>query len=209
MSLLMDALKRAEASKQEAARAAAGHEVPPAAGADITLEPLAVSGAGGTSLPELAAHIEALDADLATTPAATPATGTAGAAGTRHPGARRRQAGRSTQCLRRQAAGAAVAAPDVAGAGHPRCRDGRHRGLRFLSDAIAGQRFADAARRRARHDRPAPAPARRPAAGPAIEPAGGASQFGPDFAVDRSSPACCRIATGPFLPRRIRRHATR
>jgi len=68
MSLLRDALKRAEASKQEAARAAAGHEVPPAAGADITLEPLAVSGAGGTSLPELAAHIEALDADLATTP---------------------------------------------------------------------------------------------------------------------------------------------
>ena len=68
MSLLMDALKRAEASKQEAARAAAGHEVPPAAAADITLEPLAVSGAGSTSLPELAAHIDALDADLATTP---------------------------------------------------------------------------------------------------------------------------------------------
>ena len=68
MSLLMDALKRAEASKQEAARAAAGHEAPPTAAGDMTLEPLAASGAGGTTLPELAAHIDALDADLAATP---------------------------------------------------------------------------------------------------------------------------------------------
>ncbi len=68
MSLLMDALKRAEASKQEAARAAAGHEAPPTAAGDMTLEPLTASGAGGPSLPELAAHIDALDADLATTP---------------------------------------------------------------------------------------------------------------------------------------------
>ncbi len=68
MSLLMDALKRAEASKQEAARAAAGHEAPPTAAGDITLEPLAAAGVGGTTLPELAAHIEALDADLAATP---------------------------------------------------------------------------------------------------------------------------------------------
>ncbi len=64
----MDALKRAEASKQEAARAAAGHEAPPTAAGDMSLEPLAASGAGGTSLPELAAHIDALDADLAATP---------------------------------------------------------------------------------------------------------------------------------------------
>jgi tetratricopeptide (TPR) repeat protein len=68
MSLLMDALKRAEASKQEAARAAAGHEEPPTAAGDMSLQPLAASGAGGTSLPELAAHIDALDADLAATP---------------------------------------------------------------------------------------------------------------------------------------------
>lgn len=67
MSLLMDALKRAEASKQQAARAAAGHEAPPTAAGDMSLEPLAASGAG-TSLPELAAHIDALDADLAATP---------------------------------------------------------------------------------------------------------------------------------------------
>ena len=68
MSLLMDALKRAEASKQEAARAAAGHEAPPTAVGDMSLEPLAASSTGGTTLPELAAHIEALDADLAATP---------------------------------------------------------------------------------------------------------------------------------------------
>ena len=68
MSLLMDALKRAEASKQEAARAAAGHETPPVAAGEMSLEPRAAPGAGGTSLPELAAHIDALDADLATTP---------------------------------------------------------------------------------------------------------------------------------------------
>ncbi len=68
MSLLMDALKRAEASKQEAARAAAGHEAPPTAAGDMSLEPLVASSTGGTTLPELAAHIEALDADLAATP---------------------------------------------------------------------------------------------------------------------------------------------
>ena len=68
MSLLMDALKRAETSKQEAARAAAGHEAPPMAVGDMSLEPLVASSTGGTTLPELAAHIEALDADLAATP---------------------------------------------------------------------------------------------------------------------------------------------
>ena len=68
MSLLMDVLKRAEASKQEAARATAGHETPPVAAGEMSLKPRAAPGAGGTSLPELAAHIDALDADLATTP---------------------------------------------------------------------------------------------------------------------------------------------
>lgn len=79
MSLLMDALKRAETSKQEAARAAAGHEVPPAAAGGLSLEPLATPGSIATaSLPDLAAHIDALDADLAATAPpprrATPAT---------------------------------------------------------------------------------------------------------------------------------------
>ncbi len=79
MSLLMDALKRAETSKQEAARAAAGHEVPPATAGGLSLEPLATPGSIATaSLPDLATHIEALDADLAATAPpprrATPAT---------------------------------------------------------------------------------------------------------------------------------------
>ncbi len=66
MSLLMDALKRAETSKREAARAAAGHEVPtqPATGT-LSLEPLAPGGGDTRPLPDLAAHIDALDADLA------------------------------------------------------------------------------------------------------------------------------------------------
>jgi len=69
MSLLMDALKRAETSKQEAARAAAGHDVPPTAAGGLSLEPLATPGSIATaSLPDLAAHIDALDADLAATP---------------------------------------------------------------------------------------------------------------------------------------------
>jgi len=78
MSLLMDALKRAETSKQEARRAAAeavGHEKPPADAGDLSLEPI-----GGTpqpgksmSLPDLAAHIDALDAELSIAPQPPPA----------------------------------------------------------------------------------------------------------------------------------------
>lgn len=64
----MDALKRAETSKREAALAAAGNEVPPAAASSLSLEPLATSGSIATaSLPDLAAHFDALDADLAAT----------------------------------------------------------------------------------------------------------------------------------------------
>jgi Tfp pilus assembly protein PilF len=69
MSLLMDALKRAEASKKEAQRAAAENPppatpAPPAGG--LSLEPLSGAGApGGKSLPDLADHIAALDAELA------------------------------------------------------------------------------------------------------------------------------------------------
>ena len=67
MSLLMDALKRAETSKQEAARAAAGHEVPASAAGALSLEPLTTPPGTTGSLPDLAAHIDALDADLAAT----------------------------------------------------------------------------------------------------------------------------------------------
>jgi tetratricopeptide (TPR) repeat protein len=67
MSLLMDALKRAETSKQEAARAAAGHEVPAQAVGALSLEPLTTPPGTSGSLPDLAAHIDALDADLAAT----------------------------------------------------------------------------------------------------------------------------------------------
>jgi len=79
MSLLMDALKRAETSKQEARRAAAeavGHETLPADVLDLSLEPLGEMPQPGKSksLPDLAAHIDALDAELSITPQAQPTT---------------------------------------------------------------------------------------------------------------------------------------
>lgn len=67
MSLLMDALKRAEASKEAAARVTGQGATPPSAADGLSLEPLSVAAPGGSSLPELAAHIDALDADLAAT----------------------------------------------------------------------------------------------------------------------------------------------
>ena len=68
MSLLMDALKRAETSKQEAARAAAAQGKPAPAADGLSLEPLpAPSGSAAGALPDLASHIDALDADLAAT----------------------------------------------------------------------------------------------------------------------------------------------
>ena len=76
MSLLMDALKRAETSKQEARRAAAeavGNEAPPADAGDLSLEPLGGTPQPGKSLPDLAAHIDALDAELSITPQPPPA----------------------------------------------------------------------------------------------------------------------------------------
>lgn len=68
MSLLMDALKRAETSKQEAARAQAGRDAPPAAGETLSLEPIAGEAPAFASspLPDLAKHRDAVDADLAT-----------------------------------------------------------------------------------------------------------------------------------------------
>ncbi|KAB2928180.1 MAG: tetratricopeptide repeat protein [Dechloromonas sp.] len=65
MSLLMDALKRAESSKQEAARQQAGKEPAAGAGEGLTLAPLGDAPAINQPLPDLASHIEAVDADLA------------------------------------------------------------------------------------------------------------------------------------------------
>lgn len=70
MSLLMDALKRAESSKQEAARAQSGREVPPPPGGELSLEPVSANEpekGAGSPLPDLAKHRDAVDADLAKT----------------------------------------------------------------------------------------------------------------------------------------------
>src|SRR5574343_387819 len=81
MSLLMDALKRAETTKQEAARSQLAPSSSPASSDLLSLEPMAVEGANGSTnpLPDLATYIEAVDADLASTPlpAARTATGQA------------------------------------------------------------------------------------------------------------------------------------
>ena len=68
MSLLMDALKRAEANKQDANRAVGGKEEP-AAGSGLSLEPIAQepTKAAHPPLPDLATHLDAVDADLAGT----------------------------------------------------------------------------------------------------------------------------------------------
>ncbi|PKO34239.1 MAG: hypothetical protein CVU34_09510 [Betaproteobacteria bacterium HGW-Betaproteobacteria-7] len=76
MSLLMDALKRAESSKQEAARQQAGKgTAAPAADEGLTLAPLAgeTPTAPNRPLPDLATHIDAVDADLARSAQARPA----------------------------------------------------------------------------------------------------------------------------------------
>lgn len=69
MSLLMDALKRAESSKQEAARALAGRDANPLPGEALSLEPVAAEApkVASSPLPDLAKHIDAVDADLAKT----------------------------------------------------------------------------------------------------------------------------------------------
>lgn len=70
MSLLMEALKRAETSKQEAARRLAGGDSTPASGEKLSLEPLPAgrSKTAFNPLPDLATHLDAVDADLATAP---------------------------------------------------------------------------------------------------------------------------------------------
>lgn len=72
MSLLMDALKRAETSKLEAARNSSGKEALPQAG-ELSLEPLGQTKVrpGSTPLPDLAEHIDAVDAELNHTASAT------------------------------------------------------------------------------------------------------------------------------------------
>lgn len=67
MSLLMDALKRAETSKQDAARALTGKDATPSGGENLSLEPVAMGKPRGGSnpLPDLASHLDAVDADLA------------------------------------------------------------------------------------------------------------------------------------------------
>ncbi|AXS80758.1 tetratricopeptide repeat protein [Dechloromonas sp. HYN0024] len=76
MSLLMDALKRAESAKQESARNAQGGLLPTTA--DLILEPITSDPAKGSAnpLPDLALHLAAVDADLAqsaTVPESRPA----------------------------------------------------------------------------------------------------------------------------------------
>src|SRR5574343_91154 len=66
MSLLMDALRRAEAAKQEPGRAP--YSLPNAAADEgMSLEPIPgdVSRGNANPLPDLAAHLDAVDADLA------------------------------------------------------------------------------------------------------------------------------------------------
>ncbi len=67
MSLLMDALKRAEASKQEAMRNQSEAMSASDSAPSLSLEPLpdAPLKAQGKSLPDLASHLDAVDADLA------------------------------------------------------------------------------------------------------------------------------------------------
>ena len=83
MSLLMDALKRAETAKQEAARAQFGIAPATSPESTLSLEPLGgdTGSAATNPLPDLANYIDAVDADLASTPLPrTPASPTQNAA---------------------------------------------------------------------------------------------------------------------------------
>lgn len=67
MSLLMDALKRAETSKQDAAKALTSKDVAPSGGENLSLEPASKDRSRdiGNPLPDLARHRDTVDADLA------------------------------------------------------------------------------------------------------------------------------------------------
>ena len=69
MSLLMDALKRAELAKQEAARAQFGLPPNTPSESKLSLEPISSdkSSTPTNPLPDLASYIDAVDADLAST----------------------------------------------------------------------------------------------------------------------------------------------
>ena len=73
MSLLMDALRRAENAKQESARNPLGATLPTAADL-LSLEPISPEPAKGAPnpLPDLATHLAAVDADLAKSAAPEP-----------------------------------------------------------------------------------------------------------------------------------------
>ncbi|HTZ00307.1 MAG TPA: tetratricopeptide repeat protein [Rhodocyclaceae bacterium] len=64
MSLLMDALKKAEQAKQAAQPAQPGSEAPAAPPADLQLEPLHPPAGPPAALPELPSHMEAIEAEL-------------------------------------------------------------------------------------------------------------------------------------------------
>ena len=79
MSLLLDALKKAEEAKRQGAAGKAGEgeaaPVPPVARVDLALEPVAPApatppqkAASGSPLPDLSAHLASVDADLAAIP---------------------------------------------------------------------------------------------------------------------------------------------
>ncbi|MBL8390863.1 MAG: hypothetical protein JNN21_03200, partial [Candidatus Accumulibacter sp.] len=74
MSLLMDALKRAEEAKRLAAAGAQpAAPAAPAAAPELSLDPLdAPATTAGRSLPPLSQHLDSLDADLAASAAAPP-----------------------------------------------------------------------------------------------------------------------------------------
>ena len=73
MSLLMDALRRAETAKQQSARNPQGGTLP-TAGDQLSLEPISSepTGAAANPLPDLAANLAAVDADLAKVPPPAP-----------------------------------------------------------------------------------------------------------------------------------------
>jgi len=86
MSLLMEALKRAEANKQEAARAP-DHGGDPASG--LSLAPLGAptdTPAAPSPLPDLASHLATVNADLAATVIPEPRSASTQPAKTVHPG---------------------------------------------------------------------------------------------------------------------------
>jgi len=79
MSLLMDALKKAEAAKRQAGEGGAPDATPtipapPGTSSELTLEPVDKPGSAlpGSALPNLAQHQAAVDADLAAVPTSAP-----------------------------------------------------------------------------------------------------------------------------------------